>query len=164
MNGVYLRNLPAATFMERCRPFFPEGAFDRCRDKLVQIADLVKERIKLLPEVPEMVEFLYSDAMTPDFPACLKQGVTSSIAGDIIEAALPGLQSLEDFTSSGIEGVLRPLVDRFGLKVGAIFGVFRISVLGKSVTPPLFESIAALGRTATIHRLESAVSHFRGNP
>lgn len=156
MNGVYLRSLSDDDFLQRVRCFFPEGAFERCEEELKSIAGLVKERIKLLPEVPEMVEFLYRDDLVPDYAAALKKGITGPIAVALLTDALEALDGATSITHEYLEQAFRGIAERHGLKVGPAFTVFRISVLCKAITPPLFESMVALGRDRVMARLRSA--------
>ncbi len=55
-----------------------------------------------------------------------------------------------------MEAALRPLADHLGLKLGQFFGTLRVAVTGKTVTPPLVESMVILGRPATMKRLQAA--------
>lgn len=162
MNGVYLRNLSDDEFISRVQRFFPEGAFSRCEAEFRKLAPLVKERIKLLTEVPEMVEFLYRDEATPEYAAALKKGMTAEIAVTLITDAIPGLEQLAEWSHDTLESYFRALAETHQLKVGPAFTVFRIAVLGKAITPPLFESMAVLGKERVLERLRQRVVGFRG--
>ena len=77
MNGMYIRNLTAQEFSDRCMPFV-EGALPpgvkRPIDAayLRQIAPLVQERAKLLSEVPSLVDFFFTDGL--EYESGLLQG------------------------------------------------------------------------------------------
>lgn len=162
MNGVYLRNLSDDDFVARVRPFFSEGSFERCESAFRQIAGLVKERIKLLPEVPEMVEFLYRDDIVPEYAAALKKGMTPEMAVTLITEAIAVFEQLTEWSHDSLESSLRTLAETHKLKVGPAFTVFRIAVLGKAVTPPLFESMAVLGKERVLERLRRGTKGFAG--
>ena len=49
-----------------------------------------------------------------------------------------------------------PLADKQGLKLGKAQAPVRVAVTGRSVGPPLFESLAVLGRERTLERLHAA--------
>lgn len=161
MNGVYIRNLSDDEFISRVQRFFPEGAFSRCEAEFRALAPLVKERIKLLTEVPDMVEFLYRDEVAPEYAAALKKGMTAEIAVTLITEAIAGLESLTEWSHESLEHHFRTLAEAHQLKVGPAFTVFRIAVLGKAITPPLFESMAVLGKERVIERLRSGIEGFR---
>jgi glutamyl-tRNA synthetase len=162
MNGVYLRNLTDDEFVARVQSYFPEGAFARCAEEFRQLAGLVKERIKLLTEAPEMVEFLYRDDIVPEYASALKKGMTTEIAVTLINEAIPALEAVTEWSHDSLESLFRTLAESHQLKVGPAFTVFRIAVLGKAVTPPLFESMAVLGKERVLERLRQGVRGFRG--
>ena len=78
-------------------------------------------------------------------------------AGLLREAATR-LEELEDWTTEEIERVLRELQSGSGLTPKQAFQPIRAAVTGTLVSPPLFESIALLGRDRTLGRLRAASS------
>ena len=73
----------------------------------------------------------------------------------ILDAALAALAALESFEAPAIEAALRAaLVDDLDIKPRFAFTPLRVAVTGSKVSPPLFESLAVLGRPATLSRLE----------
>ena len=158
MNGMYIRKLPTEEFITLVTPFMQERGFDAKDPRFSQIAALVQERVKVLTEVPPMVEFLYLKEFNRDLKATFKQGVDAEKAKIILEKSISLFGALEPFNHDGIEGSLRPLAEELGLKVGAMFGVLRVAVMGKGVTPPLFESFAALGKDETLRRIKETLT------
>jgi glutamyl-tRNA synthetase len=53
--------------------------------------------------------------------------------------------------------VLRALAEELGLKAGQLFGIIRVAATGKAVSPPLFETLAVLGRARTLERVDRAI-------
>lgn len=153
MNGMYIRNMPVDTFIESAKPFMGSHTSGPGFESFKTIAPLVQERVKTLKEVLPMVEFLFQDKVERDLPSMMKQGIDAAKAKEILDSAIAGLNSLSTFDHASIAGVLRPMAEKFGLKVGPLFGVVRVAVTGKGVTPPLFESLAALGKEKTVARL-----------
>ena len=66
------------------------------------------------------------------------------------------LSGLVQFTAEEMEGPMRELAQKLGLKAGQLFGIVRNAVTGKEVSPPLFGSLQAVGRERTLKRLEKA--------
>lgn len=157
MNGQYIRALSTDEFVARCEPFFEKKGLKLNRSQFDMIAADIKERVKTLKEVPEMVEFLFVDKIERDMASMLDKNINSSKAKEILSAGIDILKGLSDFSKEATEAALRPLGERFGLKLGPVFGVFRVAVIGKKVTPPLFSSFAALGKEITIKRMEEAL-------
>ena len=57
-----------------------------------------------------------------------------------------------------LEDVLRSLAEQLGLKTGTLFGAVRLAVTGSTAAPPLFDTLAVLGKDRVMKRLSKAVS------
>ncbi|MGQ9568983.1 MAG: glutamate--tRNA ligase [Anaerolineae bacterium] len=163
MNGVYIRQLAPEALTERLVPFLarglgmPEEAV-RARPELRGIAPLVQERLKTLSEVVRWVDFLFTDGLVDYDVGLLLQKVSAEEARRALRAALEALRGLDPFDVAHLEQVLRGLMQEVGLKAGPFFGLIRVAVTGKQVAPPLFESLALLGKERTLRRLEHALA------
>ncbi|MDX6205491.1 MAG: glutamyl-tRNA synthetase [Frankiales bacterium] len=116
---------------------------------------LVQERMVVLQEAVGMLGFLFTDTVAIEEGAAAKQ--LGPDQAPTVSAAFDALHGIEDWTAAGIEGVLREaLVDRLGLKPKNAFGPVRVAVTGRTVSPPLFESLELLGRERTLARLAAA--------
>jgi len=69
---------------------------------------------------------------------------------------------LSVFDQETLETVLRALADDLDLKVGQLFGVIRVATTGKKVAPPLFGTLAVLGRERSLARIKQAQELLRG--
>jgi len=156
MNGVYIRALPAEEFARRALPHLVKAGLTIQRDRWDLIAPHVQERTKLLPDVVPRVDFLFKDRIERETQEMFKKGMDRETALAILAAAHERLAALTDFSAAAIEAALRGIVEERGCKVGPAFAVVRIAVTGKTVTPPLFESMIALGREDTLKRLKEA--------
>jgi glutamyl-tRNA synthetase len=116
---------------------------------------LVQERMVVLQEAVGMLGFLFTDTVAIEEGAAAKQ--LGPDQAPTVSAAFDALHGIEDWTAAGIEGALREaLVDRLGLKPKNAFGPVRVAVTGRTVSPPLFESLELLGRERTLARLAAA--------
>jgi glutamyl-tRNA synthetase len=104
-----------------------------------------------------MLEFLLVDDadFTVDEAAAAKQlGVDQQ---PVVAATLDAVESLPSWDAGAIEDALRAaLVDGLGLKPRNAFGPVRVAVTGRTVSPPLFESMELLGRERSLARLRAA--------
>ncbi len=157
MNGVYIRKLTPEELEARLRPFLAATGLSVDSGKLRRIIPHVQPRLQLLPDAVPLVDFLFKDAIERDLPAMLKKGMDAPKAREICLAAAGKLAALETFDPPAIEAALRLVAEESGGKSGPIFTVIRIAVTGKTVTPPLFESIYALGQEQTVSRLRETV-------
>lgn len=159
MNGEYVRALEAAKFSRMARPFVEAACGRALSDdewmRFEEIAHLVQERTRLLPEAGEQVIFLFEDVDEYDEKSWAKVMTKEGVA-DVLDAGLAVLTGLEHWNTEAIESALRSLPERLEIGAGKVFQPLRISVTGSSVSPPLFESLAALGRIPTLARIERA--------
>jgi glutamyl-tRNA synthetase len=158
MNGTYIRQLGLDDLAERLLPFLTGADLTIVR----RIAPLVQDRIKKLAEVVEWTDFFFTDELDYD-PQLLigkKMGVEDSLAA--LTRARETLASLPAFDEEAMEPALRALAEEMGLKVGQLFGVIRVAVTGKKVAPPLFGTLAVLGREKVLQRMDKALETLGG--
>jgi glutamyl-tRNA synthetase len=153
MNGVYIRKLAAADLESRLRPFLVSAGLHLDDAKLLRIIPHIQPRLELLPDAIPLVAFLFKDGIERDLTSMLKKGMDAARARQICDRAAEALAALETFDAASIEAVLRKLADQSGIQTGPVFTVVRIAITGQKVTPPLFESIFALGQTKSVERL-----------
>lgn len=158
MNGVYLRDLTGEAFAAAALPLV-EADLGRAlaageRASFDAVAPLVQERAKRLTEVAPQVRFLYTDAIEYDEASWEK--VMRGEAGTALAAAEEALAAVSDWQVAAIEEALRGMLTATGLAAGKGFQPIRVAVTGSSVSPPLFESLAALGRERSLQRIAAA--------
>jgi glutamyl-tRNA synthetase len=160
MNGEYLRALPVEEFLRQATPFLEQG-LDRSlkpgeEQQFVQIAPLVQERTKKLAEVADQVRFLFVDPVERDDESWRKVMVPE--VAMVLEKAVARLEELDKWKTAEIEATLRRLLDELSLNARKGLQPLRVAVTGSTVSPPLFESMAVLGRERTLHRLREAAA------
>ena len=165
MNGEYIRNVvPADGFAARARPyaqdFLGEEIADRTWDRCREVLPLVQERVKLLSEVGPQLAFLLVDRIEYD-PRSWRKVMRKPGVDDVLAAAAEALAAVEKWRTETIEQTLRDMVARLGISLGKGFQPVRVAVTGSSISPPLFESLAALGRDKTLERLADARSRIK---
>ena len=159
LNGHYVRALSAEEFGDRLVEFAARN------DELGQdgpvllraAAPLVQERTETLAQAVEMLWFLtVADAeFAVDEAAAAKQ--LGPDQQPTVAAAVTALEALGEWSAAAIESALREaLVDGLGLKPKFAFGPVRVAVTGRTVSPPLFESLELLGRERSLARLRAA--------
>jgi len=157
MNGVYIRNLKIEDFSKRALPLLAEKNLKIPENSWAMIAPHVQERLKSMSELVPMVDFLCLENIERDLPSMFKKEVDKTLAHKICGLAKDKLQSLPEFTIAAVEKSLRDLAEDLKLKVGPVFIVIRIAITGKTITPPLFESIVALGKDVSVKRLDETM-------
>jgi glutamyl-tRNA synthetase len=162
INATHLRALPVEEFIERVTPFLAEAGLisapptDEQRRVLEAIAPMAQERMIVLSEAVGLLGFLFVDEIEIDPAAAAKQ-LSGPEAAEVLDAATTALCELADWSTPAIEEVLRAaLVEGLGRKPRQAFGPVRVAVSGRTVSPPLYESIELLGRERTLARLRTA--------
>jgi len=158
MNGVYIREMSAAAFVAAAQPLVAADLGRELDDAeaatLDEIAPLVQERAKLLTEIPAQVRFLFAEIEYDEVSwdkTMTKEGAATAVA-----AAAERLAVLDTWTVAGVEEALRAMLADNELSARKGLQPLRVAISGSSVSPPLFESIAALGRERAVARLTAA--------
>lgn len=155
MNGHYMRKADDARLTELLvQALFQEG-LDAELETVRAAIPLVKTRMHTLKEGVELTRFLFVDDVEPDEKA--RKMLGPERAGYLREVA-SRLEALPDWSHEEVERVLRDLQAERGLSSTQAFQPIRAAVTGTLVSPPLFESIALLGRERTLIRLERAAA------
>ena len=165
MNGLYIRNLSPEDFIRWSLPFLDENLPLEVKrplstDYLRQIMPLIQERTKTLAEVSDLVQFFFVDELDYDADLLVGKNMTKESATTALETAKQELGKLEVFDNESLEVVLRPLAVELGLKTSQLFGTLRVAVTGRTVAPPLFETMTVLGRECCLSRIEGTLSRL----
>jgi glutamyl-tRNA synthetase len=158
-NGLYIRALSPETFLSAAAPFVDTAAQRwNAYDPLVfeHLAPVVQERVALLSEVPDLVEFCFTEPLVVDAASREKAITTNAAAPGLLKAAIEALEKVE-FTAVAIREALEAVAERAELKLGRAQAPIRVATMGRSTGLPLFESLEVLGRERTLARLEAAL-------
>lgn len=165
MNGVYIREMPEGQLIDTFgewldRDLPPSVPRPVDRAIVARVAPLIRERVKLLTEVAGYCDFFFVDALTYTRDDLLGKayGGRPHDAKDALTRATIAVAAQPDWTHEALEAALRELASTLGVKAGDLFSLVRVAVTGKRVTPPLFESMAVLGRERCLTRLEGAAA------
>jgi glutamyl-tRNA synthetase len=157
INATHIRLLEPADFAARLTTHVLARGLAADSAVLEAVAPLVQERIQTLSQGVDMVRFLLvsEDQFEIDEAAAAKQ--LGESAQPVLAAAVEALDPLPEWTTEAIEDALKSaLVDGLQLKPRNAFGPVRVAVTGSTVSPPLFESMAVLGRERSLARLRAA--------
>jgi glutamyl-tRNA synthetase len=164
INAAHLRALPVEEFARRVEPYLEaEGVItstptEEQRALLAAAAPLVQERSIVLSDAARMLRFLFvsEEGFAPDADAAEKN--LGADAAPVLEAALTSLDAVPEWSAKRIEDALKAaLVDGLGLKPRKAFAPVRVAVSGRTVSPPLYESMELLGRERSLARLRAGL-------
>ena len=171
LNGMYIREMDPAELQQRLAPFLArqlgmDEAALRTSDKLAKLMPLIRERIKTLADAADKVDWAFVDADQITYPDPSQLIGRKLDAGQSVQVLLQGAELLDDvepFTAAGIEEAFRAAAAAAGIPPGSFFGPFRVAITGKTVSPPLFESMEVLGREEVLRRVGNAARALRSD-
>jgi glutamyl-tRNA synthetase len=156
VNSQYLRKMTPEELVERSELWL--------RSRWEPLAPLVQERVRTLAEVFSMVEFLYRPELVIDQAEWDKAIRKNASFALVLEAAADSLADAE-WDVDGIHSALSAAGDKAG---GASLrdsqAPVRLAVTGRSVGPPLMESLVLLGRDKTLGRIRTGLERVRHAP
>ncbi len=159
-NGTYIRQLSAVELADRLLPFLPVAGIQANRDTLIKIAPLISERLVVLSQAPEWVDFFFVDELPEyDLNLLVPQKMSLTEIPAILRRARVIL-SQGEFTHEALDAGLREEAANLGLKPAQIFQPVRVAVCGKMVAPPLFETLGILGQATVLKRLDKALTRL----
>jgi glutamyl-tRNA synthetase len=161
LNGRFMRELQLDDYVEAAagqleREGHPEAAADP--ERLRRACAIAQEKAQTLSELWPLIRFLFEPPV--DDPKAWEQ-VMRDGAGPKLEAALEAVRSAEPFDSPTLERELGAVVERLGAKPKDVYQPLRVAITGTSVSPGIFDSLAALGRERAIERVEAALARLR---
>ncbi|MGP5043877.1 glutamate--tRNA ligase [Glutamicibacter ardleyensis] len=161
INGTHVRLLEPQDFRDRLVPYLQAAQLvgselsARENEILDAAAPLVQERIGLLGEAAEMMEFLFKSDEEIEIEEKALKGMPADLV-EVVDASIAALESVQEWNAENIQDALRvKLIDELELKPRQAFGPARVAVSGKRVSPPLFESMEILGRESSLKRLRA---------
>ncbi len=152
MNSIYIKNMDSEKMSQELKPFLDEiKIIPDDKTRFIKILDLTKVRVRTLIELRDMVAAFYVKEVQYDSEAQTKY-ITPQTKEYLKELSLR-FENLADFSALNLETELRKLAEELGIKAAILVHPCRVALTGKSVGPPLFETIELLGKELTIKRL-----------
>ena len=157
MNGEYLKAMDDDLFFEKAEPYLKETlgtGFD-----LKKISGMVKTRIQVFPEIPEMVSFF---AELPEYDTEMyihkKSKSTKESSLEILKDAAALLENCDEFTNDRLFEILSGYAAEKEYKVNKIMWPIRTALSGKQSTPAgATEILEVLGKEESLARIQKGI-------
>jgi glutamyl-tRNA synthetase len=171
VNGQWIRRLDDEDLIGRLLPYLEaaaaNGDIDRIpvEDELRTLLPIVRDRLPTLAAITDLMGFLWVENLGVDPALVVPKRWDVPTTADALAAARERLAAHDDVTweVEELEPPLRELVEERGWKAGDLFMAIRVATTGKTATPPLFDTLVALGRDRTLARLDAAIARL-GTP
>ncbi len=157
-NGVHIRRLPEEELARRLVPFFERTGLTSDPAALRKIVPIIQTRMTTLDEAVELAGFFFREQVVASAEELVGKNMTPAESAAALRRAIEALAGVPGFEAAATEPPLRALAEELGLKAGQLFGILRAAVTGQTVSPPLFETMAIVGRPVVLRRLEGARS------
>jgi len=163
MNGVYIRNLSSEELAKRLIPFWQKAGLlsepvpQEIYPKLIRVAELVQEKLKVLPDAIPMTEFLFKDLEIEDPKVLIGKKMTKEESLDALKRVKTVLSEMQEFTSPEIDKHMASLLTELNLNAGQLYSIVRWAVTGQKVSPHLAGSLEVAGKEKSLERLDKAI-------
>jgi len=158
LNGVYIRSLAPRALADRLADANPTAA--AARATLLRIVPLIRERLKKLTDFDSWAAFFFAESLDYEAALLVPKKSTPDEAARILEAAHAVLTDFEPWTADALDTTIRAIADQHDWKLRTACAPLRVAVTGAVASPPLFESMAILGRDTTLARLQAALGRL----
>jgi glutamyl-tRNA synthetase len=155
INGRFMRELPLDEYAEAVA-----GYLGRDKDRKLEVAcAIVQDKAQTLAEVWPLIRFMF-EGPAEDEKAWGK--LMTAEARPLLDDALEAVRGIkrQRFRPDEIERVLREVVERHRTKPKQVFQPLRVAITGTTVSPGIFESLAALGQEESVARIERAIARI----
>ena len=157
MNGEYIKAMDMDRYLEYALPVIKE-VITKDYD-LTKIAELVKTRIELFPEIKEKIDFFEE---LPEYDTAMythkKMKTNSENSLEVLKEMLPLFEAQEDYSIPAIEALCKDYIAKKELKNGRVLWPLRTAVSGKQMTPGgAYEIMEILGKEESIARIKKGI-------
>ena len=157
LNGRFMREMDLDSYTAAVAAHLGREPDERLR----AACEIAQEKAQTLAEVWPLIRFLFEPPV--DDPKAWRK-VMKGEAGALLGAAAAALEGVEPFEPEPIEAALAAVLERFEVKPGKLYQPIRVAITGTSVSPGIFESLAALGREASLERIGAAAARLAAAP
>ena len=160
LNAHYLRETPQPELARLTLPFVQREGFDVTAERVEALLPLYRERSENLVELAQSLGIVLCSTEGLRYDEAAAHKVLTAEAKTHLTALREALAALDEFTAEGVEQVIHGYVERAGIKFKAVGPCLRVALAGCLGGPGLPEFIVALGKTATLARLDRAIAHI----
>ena len=153
INGRYMREMAIEEYTEAVGRHLGRDVDERLR----AACEIAQEKAQTLEEVWPLIRFLF-EAPVDDEKAWRK--TMKENAPELLSSAREALSACAEFDAAAVEAALSPLPERLGVGAGKLYQPIRVAITGTTVSPGIFESVAALGREETLSRIDTAIARL----
>lgn len=166
-NTQYLQKLPIEELLpEVARQLQQDGLWKEewasgpGHEWFSRTVDLLRPRVRLLPDFSNWSRAFFSDEFTID-PAAKAKFWKDERVADLLKKLADALESLTEWNHDACDHASRRVAEEAGVKAGLLINAARVAIVGQAVAPPLFDTMALLGQERVVRRLRAALQEWK---
>jgi len=160
LNGQYIAQMSLDRFIELARPFLEKEKIDVSDQSYLRaVLSIVKEKIKLLSDVPEWTRYFFTEDYEFD-PVAVEKVFGKSEAAERLLALRGKFANIDNWNVEKIETSLKALAQELGCKTGDLVHPARVAVSGRAVGPSLYHMLEVMGKERVLNRFDRMISQL----
>jgi glutamyl-tRNA synthetase len=159
-NKLHIKALSNRELAEKVKPYFEARGIHANLEMLSELSPVINERLVTLDDAVDFCAFIFLDEIEISKESLSIKDMSVSEVYKVADDAYQILEGAESWDVDSLEVTLKGYMEKQGLTPQGFYGFLREAISGQRVTPPLFESMAVLGREKTLERLLSAKALF----
>jgi len=164
LNGQYVMQMSLDRFIELAGPFLEKANIDISNEKyLREVLAIVKEKIKLLKDVPEWTSYFFTEDYEFD-PMSVENVFGKPEAAERLIALRDELTKISKWNLENLESTLKNLTQKLDCKTGDLVHPARVAVSGRTVGPSLYHMLEVMGKKRVLVRFDRAIEKFSNLP
>jgi len=160
LNGQYIAQMSVDRFIELARPFLEKADIEVSdRDYLRAVLAIVKEKIKLLSDVPGWTRYFFTEQYVFD-PTAVGNVFGKPEAAERLIALRDEFAKIDNWNLDTLESTLKNLAQKLGCKTGDLVHPARVAVSGRSVGPSLYHMLEVMGKERVLARFDRMIAQL----
>ena len=161
MNGHFIRELSTDELYDRIEFFWPASAKKAPEHYKKQVLALAQDRLKTFKDLPALTSYFFEEPVRDDVLITenkqLKKLSTEEIS-HLLSLVKTVLEAVTHWNPENIQNSLNTLLETTGQKPGILFSLIRIVTTWAPFSPQLNDTLALLGKEATLSRVDAAIA------
>lgn len=159
LNGYYLRKKSLAELVELSLPYL-SAEMKKDKKYLEKILSLEQERLKRLGDLPQLIDYFFTDELKLDPGLLIWKKETKEKIKNNLNLLFTKLESINnaDWNIKSLEAIVISWIKEQKLNNGEVLWPLRAALTGKKASPSPFQVAYALGKERTLHRVQKAIN------
>jgi glutamyl-tRNA synthetase len=158
LNSQHLAKTPLERYRQMCLPFIQRAGISFGQpEALDPVLALVREKVKVLSEIPAWITYFYTENYPFD-PEAIRKAFATPVATERLTALTTAFEGLSEWNAISIETILKQTATELGAKPNELLLPTRVSVSGRASGPNLFPMLEVLGRERSVTRIRHALA------